>query len=810
MAINLKQILLSDTDNIKLEKVNYNFDQIVANGGGPQGVVGDPGAMGYQGVTGYQGDQGIPGEQGFQGADGDSGELVWKENLGSASKTILPIHDALTNPNAPTIAIGYKSNSQFYDNGVEESTSLLINKDSVLQNNLELRTEGSLDAAFYYRLRTDGGIHTMQTGFKLNSGTAVLNQYASEWNWISETTQNTLITLDSNKLQVDIESEFNEPVSINNTLKISGTNSGAAADKIAVSVDSDGTVDFKSIDEIGGVVPIGTIVSVDPTFFNSSNFKLAETNVTAPSDAPIEIRVGSGINNFAGWYLCNGKTWNNGLDPATVGYIGYATEDLNSFSYSIDENPTTIDPNSQGEADVTNNSVPLIGGADVTMAATYSSPNYNISGTVQTTSQPISSDSNGTTFILKRLPQIIYLGTEDLFWQDKGTNQAAPVSVTYRFIDTSEGAGGIQTINEVKNESEGSSFSFTINIPVASGYQWDSLPTVSSTNSAVSSAVAANPSGSFPASSINVTVNVSAQPQGGTVILNYNSSTHSSAIIARTNTYTINNATSAWSITPNSVTVTDTPGDTVQVGLFKMSAPFDKYFDKSKTPSLPFTFRGSSTQTQRGSDVTISSYSYRDVDDFIVTPSDNNKAYKLWLNISDTDFADASSVPGGTTDDTTINIGGFKFFDNAPYIGYSTTWTGGNTSWNAYNYNRYSTVSNRTWNIVNNTEELVNIRLMVSDGSTQGGNGLSAEITNLSSTSNTTLTANTGSTSLNGGGTSTSYSTSTFSIPAGSNINIEWDLLSVPNNSWVASLQYYTGNNSPGPNAEIALGAKLV
>ena len=812
MAINLKQILLSDTDNIKLEKVNYNFDQIVANGGGPQGVVGDPGAMGYQGVTGYQGDQGIPGEQGFQGADGDSGELVWKENLGSASKTILPIHDALTTPNAPTIAIGYKSNSQFYINSVEESTSLLINKDGVLQNNLELRTEGSLDA-FYYRLRTDNSIHTMQTGFKLSSGTAVLNQYASEWNWISETTQNTLITLDSTKLQVDIESEFNEPVSINNTLKISGTNSGAAVDKIAISTDADGTIDFKSIDEIGGVVPIGTIVSVDPAFFNSSNFKLTETNVTAPSDAPIEIRVGSGINNFAGWYLCNGQTWNNGLDPATIGYVGYQTEDLNSFSYSIDENPATIDPDSQGEVSVTNNSVPLIGGADVTMAATYNAPNYNISGTVQTTSQPISSDSNGTTFILKRLPQIIYLGAEDLFWQDKGTNQAAPVSVTYRFTDENEGAGGIPTINEVKNESEGSSFSFTVYIAAASGYQWDSLPTFSSTTPVVSSVVATNPSGSFPASSINVTVNVSAQPQGGTVTLTYNSSTHSSAIIARTNTYTINNATtSAWSITPTSVTVTDTPGDTVQVGLFKMSAPSDQYFDKSKTPTLPFTFRGSGTM--RGSDVGIANYSYRDIDDFIVTPSDSSKAYKLWLNISDTDFADAGSVPGGTTDNTTINISGFKLFDNAPYVGYTTTWTGGNNSWNSSgNYSQhYSTVSNRTWNIVNNTEELVNIRLRVSDGSSSGPS-LSAEITNLSSSQNPKpkLAANTGSTSLNGGGSSTSYSTSTFSIPAGSNINIEWDLLSVPNNNWSAGLQYYTGTNPPmSLNQEMYLGAKLV
>ena len=283
MAINLKQILLSDTDNIKLEKVNYNFDQIVANGGGPQGVIGYPGSTGYQGVTGYQGDQGISGDQGFQGVAGDTGEDLWKDNVSSSAKTILPI--AIPGNKPPTIAIGYRSTSSFYDSGVESSTSLLINRDGVLGNNLELRTEGSLNA-FYYKLINNGSQSTMQTGFKLNSGTAVLNQYASEWNWISN--GNTLITLDDTELHVNIESEFDEPVTINNALKISGTNSGAADGKIAVSADVDGTVDFKSIDEIGGVVPIGTIVSVDPMFFDSSNFKLEETNVTAPSDAPIE------------------------------------------------------------------------------------------------------------------------------------------------------------------------------------------------------------------------------------------------------------------------------------------------------------------------------------------------------------------------------------------------------------------------------------------------------------------------------------------------------------------------------------------
>jgi hypothetical protein len=37
MAINLKEIFEGDSDFIKTEKINYNFDQILANGGGPAG-----------------------------------------------------------------------------------------------------------------------------------------------------------------------------------------------------------------------------------------------------------------------------------------------------------------------------------------------------------------------------------------------------------------------------------------------------------------------------------------------------------------------------------------------------------------------------------------------------------------------------------------------------------------------------------------------------------------------------------------------------------------------------------------------------
>ena len=71
MAINIREILHpSDSDSIKFEKINYNFDQILANGGGPRGQKGQKGQQGNLGLTG---EKGIKGDQGDQGIKGDTG-----------------------------------------------------------------------------------------------------------------------------------------------------------------------------------------------------------------------------------------------------------------------------------------------------------------------------------------------------------------------------------------------------------------------------------------------------------------------------------------------------------------------------------------------------------------------------------------------------------------------------------------------------------------------------------------------------------------------------------------------------------------
>ena len=72
MPINIQEILYpNDSDSIKWEKVNYNFDQIIATGG-KEGPKGEKGSTGPTGLLGLQGDKGEKGDEGEKGATGTS------------------------------------------------------------------------------------------------------------------------------------------------------------------------------------------------------------------------------------------------------------------------------------------------------------------------------------------------------------------------------------------------------------------------------------------------------------------------------------------------------------------------------------------------------------------------------------------------------------------------------------------------------------------------------------------------------------------------------------------------------------------
>ena len=66
--INILNVLQGDNQSTVVDKINYNFDQILSSGGGPQGqqgLIGPTGAVGPQGAQGVQGSQGPSGTKWF-------------------------------------------------------------------------------------------------------------------------------------------------------------------------------------------------------------------------------------------------------------------------------------------------------------------------------------------------------------------------------------------------------------------------------------------------------------------------------------------------------------------------------------------------------------------------------------------------------------------------------------------------------------------------------------------------------------------------------------------------------------------------
>jgi hypothetical protein len=94
MAINIKELFDADADNIKVDKINYNFDQLLASGGGPIGIKGNDGQSGQ---TGQKGDTGNTGSKGEVGDKGDSGasSSLWAADVvvdgGAEVRVLRPI-----------------------------------------------------------------------------------------------------------------------------------------------------------------------------------------------------------------------------------------------------------------------------------------------------------------------------------------------------------------------------------------------------------------------------------------------------------------------------------------------------------------------------------------------------------------------------------------------------------------------------------------------------------------------------------------------------------------------------------------------
>ena len=481
MPLNLKPILTSLTDNEKLDAINYNFDQIVANGGGPLGAQGAIGAQGLDGLTGAQGIQGTTGSQGRQGPQGQDAENYWKINVdaGTDNNTLVPIHDSSDKPNPPTVMFGVDSTDPLYDSVIDTSAVVFNKKSGVFQNNLELTDDDvtNIDGnKIYFKLGKEGTNTVYEMGFgNTSSGDP------TAWKWFSDSFQftdgtNNFANLNSGGLELNVPSQFNKPSNFSGLIKYTYGSPGNG--KVLVSSDTVGTAEWKSVSEIGGVVPIGTIVPIlTSVFTNSVNFDDGVEDATPDSETVLKINYGRGKagSTYEGWYLCNGKTWTNGVGSSTQ------VPNLSSFTYDIAEDGSGTSDQELASQTTANNAI--IGGVAIDFQADYSSSTYTTSDTLDNTTETFVSASTGTQYDLTKLVYVIYLGEDNLYWQDAGSGS----TITHYYLlvsrkSTGDGSSGNYTFTPVANYTltalEGSTQEITITLTPSAGYSFTSTTNV--------------------------------------------------------------------------------------------------------------------------------------------------------------------------------------------------------------------------------------------------------------------------------------------------------------------------------------------
>jgi len=288
MPINIREILYpNDTDTIKWEKVNYNFDQILANGGkeGPRGTKGDTGAVGATGVKGDKGDQG---DQGIKGETGISTNFWDQFTHDSISANVLKPKDG-TNSQETVVFIGdttYTEGSAAGD--LDPNAQLVVGQSSSLFYAQKWLAYGSG--------LTDIAIRGEATSDYDGNGTAGTN-------WVLQPNfggANTKLTIQSHVLRLDAYEKLN----ISSTSGVEFLSGGAVVVKPSFTADGISTFnDNVTINADASITGELTVGGTDSFFNGTGSINLpsgttAQRTTGSPTGA---IRYNSTSDKFEGY-----------------------------------------------------------------------------------------------------------------------------------------------------------------------------------------------------------------------------------------------------------------------------------------------------------------------------------------------------------------------------------------------------------------------------------------------------------------------------------------------------------------------------
>lgn len=427
--INLKEILSTDTIQEKLEKINYNFDQLVAASGtvGPQGPQGISGVDGPQGPTGPQGPIGLTGNVGPMGNAATSKWVANQYTNGSESTyKLAPIFDGVTNTKLSTIILGHPDITSADYNQVNDDAQLKIYKNQAYSSEIRLTSVNSTDY-FDFVYDTNGKLLLQ---FNDNNPDGTLSLKSANIN-VQDLGGNNMIDLSNNGINIYRDLNFiDSNVKLNQNSSLILNYGSPQTDKLACANDSTGAVVWKELSEVANTIPVGTIVPILPSILmDSANF-VTSHSYTISSTSPSDMYTGRGVvgTAYEGWYICNGRTWTDGAS------VSHKVPDLNSFAYNIigDTNgPSSGSPagnEGQFHTDQDAGNEILMTGRRMKTIGSLNGGTYNMSlsfidsmntevVSVGDAGTPLSQHTN---IIMNRIPHIVYLGANNLKWTESG------------------------------------------------------------------------------------------------------------------------------------------------------------------------------------------------------------------------------------------------------------------------------------------------------------------------------------------------------------------------------------------------------
>ncbi len=486
MSLDIKEIFRSDLDptsptswwsSKKIEKLNWNFDQIEEIGGGPMGPQGFDGVIGPEGITGSQGPIGRQGPKGLQGSQGPMGETNWLANIGPNNIT-LKIPQSTTNPS--NAIVGLDNLDQDYDlvtpagnttsvkrlhtNDASQNNFIFISSD-VDGTNVDLSLRKQVFGNLFY----DTNHSKFDFGFKNVSGSKrfifkTTNLTGGEVSFKTRNINDTYIFKFN-----DTGSYFNRNTTINSESLLNSTNkfqhgTPNPGDVAYTDASNVGQVKWGDPKDVIGGFPIGSIIAIDSEFKepffdlvnSATSGTLTITEQAAVTGTPtldpptFTFSYGKGKGKFKGWYLCHGRTWYKGS-------ISYDVPNLCSFDLMIDypyEAGLGSSPTVSQVLQNTDNR-PILSSAVLKFVAALSGSTYTFSNGTSGTdvlesyidsgepAEQIYNGSSGTENELKMGPgyglvYVVYLGEDDMAWDTAG---AAPTlnDITAGYSSSSAG-----------------------------------------------------------------------------------------------------------------------------------------------------------------------------------------------------------------------------------------------------------------------------------------------------------------------------------------------------------------------------------